>query len=81
MNWKSISEVPPRNLIGESIFVFDDHSKWGGGSEVKMGYCWRGNLDGSFNPDGEVVLWDLCEDEKYVNITHWMPMPEPPEKD
>ena len=78
MEWISVEDRLPDE--GEVVSVYEALTK-----EVYTGklvtnythyckYCNRG-IEGK-----EVTIWDTPIAEDFSDVTHWMPLPEPPEK-
>ena len=64
--WISVTERLPE--IEQRVLVLDRH----GNAMVRTLRCLTGEKEPSFRPDGLVPR---------KHITHWMPLPEPPETD
>lgn len=62
MEWISVEERLPDE--GNPVLAVDRNKR---GSEVVASY---------FNKENP--YWELCWDSWPVNVTHWMPLPEPP---
>lgn len=78
MKWRPISEAP-RN--GSSILIHVDgfnvpavaHWIWSGDKDLMQGY-WDADTTFYFAPRCDIQ--DIIDTSK---VTHWMPLPEPPE--
>ena len=78
--WVAISERLPEMEV--YVLLFDD---WGNGAgnqhtqEMKVGYLVETTTRQTAN--GIAVSCEWCGGDVFINITHWMTLPEPPKNE
>ena len=70
--WVSITEQHPE--IGVDVLLFDQHTQ-----EMKVGYLVETTTRQTAN--GIAVSCEWRGGDVFINITHWMPLPQPPKND
>ena len=73
--WVAISERLPE--IGVDVLLFDSYNQHI--QEMKVGYLVETTTRQTAN--GIAVSCEWRGHECFINITHWMPLPQPPKND
>lgn len=66
-NWISVKERLPKTYVSVLVYIPNEKPF----PTVREGF-YAGDKKG---------WYAFCHDEKHDDVTHWMPMPEPPEED
>ena len=75
MEWISVKDRLP--ALDETVLLFDYQEMWGDyNTDVRVGYL--SEFTTRKNSDGIVNYPEWGGTEFAFNITHWMPIPEPP---
>ncbi len=86
MEWISVSEKLPKEILGNYIVSVEFYEPWSGERYRRSYYAIydpehiQGDPDSDpYWFDGWSFVDDICEGEE-IHITHWIPFPEPPKK-